>query len=241
MSVQINQQSLIPITVSKITHSSICMIYASGGCHKKVLVDPGIYMRRRVGNSNWSVHDLDAIFITHAHRDHIDTDYLAEIMRFNPHCKVYVNSAVATVIDSSNACNSFNYTVLQDHQVMYIGSMPVESFTTEHEPVLNNIKKVSNTALLFDNRILCPGDAFFIPPTKGMKQKDLVDVLAVPIAGPWLTLQQAMTYVVNIHPKIAFGVHDAMIDEETRQVFNKMAKVYLADYGIRWAESLIEV
>jgi len=53
------------------------------------------------------------------------------------------------------------------------------------------------------NKLFYPGDSF----------TDLgksVDVLALPIAGPWLKISESIDYALKLKPKIVFPVHDAI-------------------------------
>ncbi len=53
-------------------------------------------------------------------------------------------------------------------------------------------------------RFFHPGDAFHKPPKK-------VEILALPVAGPWMKLQEAIDYALTLKPKVCFPVHDGML------------------------------
>jgi len=52
-----------------------------------------------------------------------------------------------------------------------------------------------------------PGDAYTEPG------KD-VEILALPVAGPWCKSADAIAYAIKIKPKKAFPVHDWLLNED---------------------------
>lgn len=59
----------------------------------------------------------------------------------------------------------------------------------------------SNMGFFIDQRLWYPGDAFADP-------KCSVDILALPVSGPWMKLGEAIDYALLIKPKVVFPVHD---------------------------------
>jgi L-ascorbate metabolism protein UlaG (beta-lactamase superfamily) len=52
---------------------------------------------------------------------------------------------------------------------------------------------------------LCyPGDSFNLPNAK-------VDILALPVLGPWLNMKNVIDYAKEINPRICFPVHDGTL------------------------------
>ena len=67
----------------------------------------------------------------------------------------------------------------------------------------NNFIKLSNK--IIDN--LCfSGDAFADPKCE-------VDILALPIIGPWMKIKDVIDYAKMLKPRSVFPVHDAHIKE----------------------------
>ena len=66
-----------------------------------------------------------------------------------------------------------------------------------------------NNAYLFNGRVLHPGDSFFQPDGD-------VDVLLLPIGGPWLKLSEAVDYVNRVAPRVAIPIHQGGLTEEHR-------------------------
>ena len=63
------------------------------------------------------------------------------------------------------------------------------------------------SSILFNNT----GKNFFIPGDAYCEPGKPIDVLALPIAGPWCRLPDALRYAIKVKPRAAFPIHDAMI------------------------------
>jgi hypothetical protein len=63
---------------------------------------------------------------------------------------------------------------------------------------------VENTGYMVANKFYFPGDNFHNPNKP-------VDVLALPVAGPWMKISEAIDFAKAVKPRMAFGVHDGMI------------------------------
>jgi L-ascorbate metabolism protein UlaG (beta-lactamase superfamily) len=70
--------------------------------------------------------------------------------------------------------------------------------------VYDTVKPVLNTAYFFDDKLFYPGDAFLDPERE-------VEILALPVAGPWMKIREAIEYALKIKPKNVFPVHDGML------------------------------
>jgi len=74
--------------------------------NKRLLVDAGMDLRFSLHESNYSYNDIDAVYVTHFHSDHIGgLEYLAFKSYFDPKCpkiKLYIHhSFVNTLWDNS--------------------------------------------------------------------------------------------------------------------------------------------
>jgi hypothetical protein len=49
-----------------------------------------------------------------------------------------------------------------------------------------------------------PGDCFYNPQRP-------VEILALPVVGPWMKIKDSIEYALLIQPKFAFPVHDGML------------------------------
>ena len=60
-----------------------------------------------------------------------------------------------------------------------------------------------------------------------------MDILALPVAGPWMRMKEAVEYAELLKPRISFPVHDAFIHDWASFVWNLPAKI-LPSIGIQF-------
>ena len=163
---------------------------------KKIMTDPG----------SWTVEaqrkerNIDIILITHEHGDHIHIESLKEIIKNNPNVIVITNKGVGKLLDGVD----IKYEILEDKKVKDFFGVEIEAHDCKHEEIYKEIGQVQNTAYFIGKRLFYPGDAFY-NPTKP------VEILALPVAGPWANVKNATNYALQINPKVCFPVHDGML------------------------------
>ncbi len=79
----------------------------------------------------------------------------------------------------------------------------IEGFGHRHAVIYEEWGETENTGYFIDNRLFYPGDSF-TDPKRG------VEILALPVAGPWMKLSEAIDYAAAQKPKVCFPVHDAI-------------------------------
>ncbi len=161
-----------------------------------ILTDPGIFSTdqdEEVG--------LDAILITHEHPDHFHIESIKKIVQNNPGIEIYSNSAVKQLADEAGlSCKE-----IKDGEELVIKGVKIESFSCDHAEIYNSvITPAWNSGFLIEEKLYLPGDALHNPGKK-------VDVLAAPVAGPWLDVKDAVDYIKEISPRIAFPIHDGFL------------------------------
>ncbi len=160
------------------------------------MTDPGIYTIDPVKE----VQNIDIILITHEHADHFHVESIREVLKNNSRAVVVSNSAVAALLaEKGIACQ-----VVGDGQSTEIAGITMEGFGKDHAPIYGTIGLVENTGYLVANKFYFAGDSFYIP-------NKAVDVLALPLAGPWLKLSEVIDFAKKIKARIAFPVHDGML------------------------------
>jgi L-ascorbate metabolism protein UlaG (beta-lactamase superfamily) len=170
-----------------------CLVLEVNG--KKILTDPGSFTIEETK----AVQGINIILITHEHSDHFHIESIETVLQHNPEAKVVSNSAVAKLLAEKNiACM-----VIGDAQSAEVLGILIEGFGKDHAPIYGPIL-VENTGYMVANTFYFPGDSFCDP-------KKPVEVLALPTAGPWMKLSEAIDFAKLIKPRIAFGVHDGMI------------------------------
>jgi len=162
----------------------------------KILTDPGNY----TVEAQQKVTDLDAIVITHEHQDHYHLESIKKLVAMNPGVAVVTNSGVGKLLSAENIA----HTVVGDGQSTAIKNLSIEGFGRDHAPIYGEFGRVENTAFLIGGKFYFPGDNFHTPGKP-------VEVLALPVAGPWMKISEAVDFAKLAGARIAFGVHDGMI------------------------------
>lgn len=161
----------------------------------RILTDPGIYSSKQN-----DLLDIDFILITHEHSDHLHIVSLKAVLKNNPKANVITNKGVGTFLQKENIA----FTSVEDGQNYKANGIMVEGFGKTHEIIHDSMAPADNTGYFIANKFFYPGDAF----TKPGKQ---VEILALPVAGPWMKLQEAVDYALKIKPKHCFPVHDGIL------------------------------
>lgn len=157
----------------------------------RILTDPGNY------NETPMVEGIDAILITHEHQDHLHVEALQIILAKNPEAQIISHVGVGKILDGAG----ITYTPIADGETVEVRGVSIESSGTAHDdlPVV-----VQNTGFFIDKTLFYPGDSFHNP-------EKAVTILALPVAGPWMKLSEAIEYAKLIKPKVVFPVHDGML------------------------------
>jgi len=159
-----------------------------------MLTDPGNY------NAIPEVDGVDVILITHEHPDHLHVDSLQAVLAKNPQATVFSYAGVGKILDEAGII----YALIVDGETVVAKGVNIESSGSEHACIHHDLPVVQNTGFFIDETLFYPGDSFHNP------KKD-VTILALPVAGPWMKLEDAIEYAKIIKPKVVFPVHDGML------------------------------
>lgn len=160
-----------------------------------ILTDPGSYSTLQS-----EVTGINVILITHEHPDHFHLESLKKVLVNNPTAHIITNKAVGSLLDKEQ----IEHQIIQDGQSQNFQNILIEGFGTLHEEIYSTLPRVENTGYFIDEKLFYPGDAFTDP-------KKPVAILALPVAGPWMKIGEAIEYALQIKPRMAFPVHDGML------------------------------
>jgi L-ascorbate metabolism protein UlaG (beta-lactamase superfamily) len=203
--------------ITKLGHC--CLLIEEKGL--RILTDPGAY-----STAQNDVKNIDVVIITHEHQDHLYIDSLKNVIA-NAGSKglvIITNKAVGKILESSGIPH---YQVVEHGQKIEIKGVLIEGHGKEHAPIYSTVPSVENTGYFIANRLFYPGDAFYNPKKK-------VDILALPVAGPWMKISEAIDYAKEIHPNIAFPVHDGMFLPGRGAVAHRVPNTVLTSLGIKF-------
>lgn len=189
----------------------------------RILTDPGAF----TVEAHKDVKDIDIILITHEHADHLHVESLGKVVANNPDATVITNSAVGNILKEKN----IEHQVLEGTGTDTIKNILLEAFDARHEELFGELGQVQNTGYFIGNKLFYPGDAFCNP------QKP-VEILALPVAGPWCKITDAINYALALKPTHAFPVHDGMLQTDKVGGSHLWPKTVLSDNNINFVPML---
>jgi L-ascorbate metabolism protein UlaG (beta-lactamase superfamily) len=179
------------MNIRKIGHC--CLVIETNG--KKIMTDPGSFSTAQNEEKN-----IDIVLITHEHQDHFHLESVKKILENNPAVKIITNAAVGKLLDVENIAHE----ILEHGGSKTEQGILLEGFGEKHAVIYKEMGQVENTGYFVDGKLFYPGDAFVVPGKP-------VDILALPVAGPWMKISEAIEYAIAVKPRVAFPVHDAIM------------------------------
>ncbi len=198
--------------ITKIGHC--CLVVEDKGV--KIMTDPGNYT-----TAQDDVTGIHAILITHEHADHLHIESLKKVLTNNPTARVITNTAVSVILTKEG----IPFEIVSHKDETSVGELLIQGFGDTHAEIYISIPPVENTGYMISERLFYPGDALYNPDVP-------VDILALPVAGPWVKISDAIEYCREIHPKIVFPVHDGMLADPVRS--QHMPAMILDKVGINF-------
>ena len=180
------------MNITKIGHCALVLEHNG----TRLLTDPGSFTTE----AQEKVTGLDAIVITHEHQDHFHIDSVSKLLQSNPGVQIFSNASVAKILKEKG----IECTIVGDGQSSEVKGVSIEGFGKDHAPIYESMGLVENTGYMIGGTFYFPGDNFHNPGKA-------VAVLALPVAGPWMKMSEAVNFAKEIKANKAFGVHDGMI------------------------------
>lgn len=187
--------------ITKLGHC--CLVVEENGL--RIMTDPGAWSTLQNEATG-----IDYVFITHEHQDHFHLESLKTVLKNNPKAKIVTNQSVGKLLDAEK----ISYELLEHGGVKEFSGVHVEGHGGKHAVIYENFGQVQNTGYFFQNRFFYPGDAFYVPAEASAKEGNPsmpVEILALPVAGPWMKISEAIDYAKLLKPKVCFLVHDGFL------------------------------
>lgn len=173
-----------------------CVLVESGDT--RVLIDPGNF------SSGW--HDLtglDAICITHQHPDHVDPEHLPALVAANPQAALLVEADVALT------CDLPGMRQVRPGEEVGVGDIVLGVVGGRHAVIHADIPRIGNVGFL----VRAGGRSFFHPGDSLETTPDDVDVLAIPVYGPWAAMKETIDFVRAVGAPLGFPIHEGLLNE----------------------------
>lgn len=174
----------------------------------KLLIDPGS-ITFGAGYKAEEFLDIPTFLITHSHPDHLDPANAKALMEGK---KVYGNSDVITQLKGMGV----EGIEVHDGQEFEVEGYKIKAVDLPHCKMQDGSDGPPNTGFIVDGILFHPGDGDIAPD--GVK----VDDLALPIAGPTITLDGALKFATDVEAKIVIPIHNDYFKNDPQE-FKKMA------------------
>lgn len=160
-----------------------------------ILTDPGAY-----STIPETVKDVDAVLITHVHGDHVDLETLRPVLARSPKAIVYTNASVGKLLEEHN----IPFHAISHGESIEVKGVIIEAIESQHAEMHPEWPITENTGFFIAGKLFYPGDALIDP-------EGPVQILALPVAGPWMKLSEAIEYAKKLQPAVCFPVHDGIL------------------------------
>ncbi|WP_328767196.1 MBL fold metallo-hydrolase [Streptomyces sp. NBC_00286] len=184
----------------KLTHyGHACVLVELSGDNGiiRILFDPGGYSR-----DFEHVVDLDAVFLTHAHADHVDGERLGKLLADNPAAELVLNAHTQAALAGLGDIAPSRMRIVGPGSTFVLRGVRGEVVGGDHACIHAALPIVPNNGYIIDGSLLHPGDALDAPTGS-------VDVLLLPIGGPWMKIGEAIDYLRTVAPRLAVPIHQA--------------------------------
>lgn len=182
----------------------------------RIMTDPG--SPDYSGNTDGEMN-INAVLITHEHADHLHIETLKKVLENNPNAIVVTNTVAGKLLDAEG----ISYTKVEEGEDFEIEGVKIVGFGDKHAEIYKEFSQVQNTGYMID-KLCYPGDSFSNPKTN-------VDILALPVAGPWMKIKNTVDYALEIKPRISFPVHDGMMKSFFKPIY-KVPEHFLTQNNI---------
>ncbi len=175
--------------ITKLGHC--CLLIEIRGI--RILTDPGSY----TAPEHAKLSNIDFCLFTHEHQDHYHLESLREILMNNPGVTIICNDSVSNLLTAQN----IRHAKISHLETKQLRDVSLLGFGETHAQMHSTIPLSSNIGFFIDEKLWYPGDAFTDP-------QRTIEILALPVSGPWMRIGDAIDYALKLKPKVAFPVHD---------------------------------
>lgn len=185
---------------------------------RRLIIDPGMF------SSDAVEADVDAVVVTHEHSDHWTAAHLQTILNRNPTATVYGPQSFA------DAAIDVNVSVVKDGDRAAAGPFELRFSGSAHAPIHASFPPMSNVGVTVNGTLYHPGDSYELP-------QENVEIVAVPIGGPWHKLAESIDWLTQMKPAQLINVHDETLSAAGQD----MAKDVLGRIASRWGGRYISL
>lgn len=170
-----------------------CMLIKEGEIN--ILTDPGSYTIEATED----LTGIDLILIADEHMDHFHIPTIKALLENNLGLKIITQKSVQKLL----VAEGIESDLLLDKQQTEFKGVKLEGCGVKHALLHSSIPQSDNTGYIIAEKFFYPGDALTVPDKQ-------IEILALPVGGPWLKMSEVVDYVLELKPKFFFPIHDGM-------------------------------
>ena len=163
--------------------------------------------------------NVTALVITHKHGDHFQPEVVNKIIAANPQIKVFTTEENASSIPGATA--------VTDGDLVNVDGFDLRFFGKDHAAIIPGQIPCQNIGVVINGAVANPGDSFDMPPEK-------VDLLCVPVSGPWCKTVEALDYMKSVASANAIPFHDAILSDFGQTINNNWFERIAAEASIQY-------
>lgn len=176
-----------------VKHEHACVSLVAAG--RRLVVDPGIWTDPGV------LEVADAVLVTHAHVDHVDEPALRAALGGRPELHVWTNPELARAL----AGPSGQVHAVREGDRFEAAGLAVRVVGEQHAVIHPEVPRVANVGFVVEERFFHPGDALLDPGVP-------LELLCVPLHGPWVKVAELVDWVRRLAPRRTLAVHDGLLN-----------------------------
>ncbi|MEW2631456.1 MBL fold metallo-hydrolase [Streptomyces sp. NPDC048389] len=198
--------------LTKKTHA--CVQLEKDG--RRLVIDPGGFSEQDAALG------ADALLVTHEHPDHFDEGRLRAALEANPGAVLWTLRSVAQQL---SAAFPGRVNTVGHGDTFTAAGFEVQVHGELHAVIHPDIPRITNVGYLVDGSVFHPGDALTVPD-------HAVDTLMLPVHAPWNKISEVIDYVREVRPRRAVDVHDALLTDLARPIYDRqIGELGGADHG----------
>ncbi len=182
---------------------------------QSIVIDPG-----ELSSDFVAPKDTVGVVVTHMHEDHWNAEHLARM----PSVPVF------TTADAAEEMRKFGIEaeVVEAGNTRMAGEFTLTFTGGKHAHIHPDVPVCQNVGVLIDNgEIYYPGDSFAEPGIA-------INVLALPIAAPWMKTSEGMDFLTSTKPERAFPTHDAVLSDAGKRFVDNWIGIAAKKVGVNY-------